>query len=354
MKRLSINTFLILTLVAMFCMSFYYQKSFAASLKDNEKALNMIADFAGRLCKDIPLQGHGDNFELSGSAKAELNGIIKQLANLGIDGAIKYQNIDYEGVLQKDLVNALKDSTNCRLQIWNDLKDKLISSDISPVPPTTPQPGTDPVPVPLLPGQSISYQNKQIEIPNDRARYGLVPFVEHTSRKYGVGEIADSQIKIILAPKYDEVIIAEQFDPTAAKMGIIDARKGKLWGMFDRTGRTVTTISYDHIFPFHDGFAVVTRRGKEGIININGQVVVPTVYDQAGRRSGALSAYVNDMATVGRDGKFGFVNKAGKLVVPPMLDYPTNYGQWGNPNTARAKSNGKWVTCDKSGNCRFD
>jgi hypothetical protein len=128
MKRFSINTCLILTLIAIFCISFCYQESFAASFEDNQKALNMIADFSDRLCKDIPLQGHGDNLDLSGSAKAELNGIIKKLANLGVDGAIKYQNTDYEGLLQKDLVSALKDSTNCRLQIWNDLKDKLVSS----------------------------------------------------------------------------------------------------------------------------------------------------------------------------------------------------------------------------------
>lgn len=112
-------------------MSFFSQKSLAATLEENEKALNMIADFADRLCKDIPLQGHGDNLELTGSAKAELNGIIKKLANLGLDGAIKYQHTEYEGLLQKDLVSALKDSTNCRLQIWNDLKDKLISSNTS-------------------------------------------------------------------------------------------------------------------------------------------------------------------------------------------------------------------------------
>jgi len=134
MKKSSITTFL--TLTAIFCMSFYYHESYSASIEDNEKALNMIADFADRLCKDIPLQGHGDNLELSGSAKAELNGIIKRLANLGIDGAIKYQNTDYEGLLQKDLVTALKDSTNCRLQIWNDLKDKLISSNTFPAPTT--------------------------------------------------------------------------------------------------------------------------------------------------------------------------------------------------------------------------
>ncbi len=104
----------------------------ASSLEDKEKALKIIGDFAERLCKDIPLEGQGKNIELTGSAKAELNGIIKTLANLGIEGAAKYQDTGYKGVLQKDLAIALKNSADCRLQIWNDLKDKFIPSTPPP------------------------------------------------------------------------------------------------------------------------------------------------------------------------------------------------------------------------------
>ena len=131
MERLSINRFLFLAVIGIFFWSFIPQKALPATLEENEKALTMIADFAERLCKDPPLEGHGKNMELSGSAKAELRGIIKKLANLGLDGAIKYQNTEYAGLLQKDLVSALKYRTDCRLKIWNDLKDKLISTNTS-------------------------------------------------------------------------------------------------------------------------------------------------------------------------------------------------------------------------------
>ncbi|WP_455387739.1 hypothetical protein [Petrachloros mirabilis] len=97
-----------------------------SSLAEQERALNMIADFADRLCKDIPLEGEGDNVELSGKAKVELSGIIKKIADLGVEGAAKYQKTEYKGLLQKDLVRALQDSTNCRLQVWNDLKEKIL------------------------------------------------------------------------------------------------------------------------------------------------------------------------------------------------------------------------------------
>ena len=152
MKKLLMHRLLVLILTISYCLSFFSQQSIAASLGDNEKALNMIADFADRLCKDIPIKGDGDIFELTGSAKAELNEIIKKLARAGIDGAVKYQNAEYEGLLQKDLVDALKSSTDCKLQIWNDLKNKIILSNNSPTPkpidltPIKPTPENDGLP----------------------------------------------------------------------------------------------------------------------------------------------------------------------------------------------------------------
>jgi len=43
------------------------------------------------MCKDIPLQGQEKGIELTGNAKAELNGIIKKFVASGIDAAVKYQ-----------------------------------------------------------------------------------------------------------------------------------------------------------------------------------------------------------------------------------------------------------------------
>lgn len=95
---------------------------------DRQKAaLDMIADFADRFCKDIPLVGHGDRMELSGEAKAELSGIVKKLADLGLEGAGKYQQSEYQGLLQRDLIAGLKSSVDCRLKIWKDLKSTLVT-----------------------------------------------------------------------------------------------------------------------------------------------------------------------------------------------------------------------------------
>ena len=84
----------------------------------------MIADFADRLCEKIPLTGSG--VELTGEAKAEVSVIFKKIAGLGFEGAAKYQN--YEGLLQKDLAKALKDSSTCKLTVLRELTGKIFGS----------------------------------------------------------------------------------------------------------------------------------------------------------------------------------------------------------------------------------
>src|SRR5438876_208696 len=66
-------------------------------LDKQEKALNIIADFADRLCKTVPLEGTNQKLELSGGARAELNEVLKKIAELGIEGAAQYQTSEYQG-----------------------------------------------------------------------------------------------------------------------------------------------------------------------------------------------------------------------------------------------------------------
>ncbi len=82
------------------------------------EALETIANFADRLCQTVPLETSSHSLDLSGSAKADLNGIIAKLAKLGISGAAKYESSSSQNVLQKDLAEVLKESRNCRLHIW--------------------------------------------------------------------------------------------------------------------------------------------------------------------------------------------------------------------------------------------
>ncbi|MEK6743582.1 MAG: hypothetical protein AABZ15_08230 [Nitrospirota bacterium] len=99
----------------------------ADDLDRDKKALDIISDFADKFCKEVPLKGSSNSLELSGDVKALLNGVLKKLANLGFESATKYQSAKYVGLLQSDLTSALKDNNKCRDQVWNDLRDRLLS-----------------------------------------------------------------------------------------------------------------------------------------------------------------------------------------------------------------------------------
>lgn len=106
----------------------------STDLGQQQKALSIIADFASKLCQDIPLSHEKSSLDLSASAKAELKGIAKKVADLGFDGATKYSNTKEQGLLQQELAKALADSRTCRMKVWDDLKEKLLASRAASVP----------------------------------------------------------------------------------------------------------------------------------------------------------------------------------------------------------------------------
>lgn len=118
----------------------------ADDLDRQQKALQIISDFASKLCQDISMSHETSSFELSASAKAGLKGVAKKVADLGFDAATKYGNTREQGLLQQDLAKALADSRNCRVKVWDDLKGKLLASGSAAV--RSPTPKTEKPPLP--------------------------------------------------------------------------------------------------------------------------------------------------------------------------------------------------------------
>jgi hypothetical protein len=55
-----------------------------------------------------------------------LNGLIAKIADLGIAGSAQYQQEESQNVLRQDLASTLAKSTDCKLEIWRDLKDRFL------------------------------------------------------------------------------------------------------------------------------------------------------------------------------------------------------------------------------------
>jgi len=96
---------------------------FVLSLPAFSDTTTLVND-ANKLCGEIARFGFTDELLLSGTAKAELDNIIKKLGlNVGISGSAEGTFKKFSGVQQKDLANAIKAGNNCKLEALKMLKE---------------------------------------------------------------------------------------------------------------------------------------------------------------------------------------------------------------------------------------
>lgn len=84
-------------------------------------------------------------------------------------------------------------------------------------------------------------------------------------------------------------------------------RDGKV-GLCDLEGKELLAPTFDDIYDFHNGAAVVCQNGRMGAIDASGHVIVPFVYDQ-------LWNFLHDTTLACRDGKWGVVDQTGREVI---------------------------------------
>lgn len=83
----------------------------------------------------------------------------------------------------------------------------------------------------------------------------------------------------------------------------LDAKGRERFGTFDRAGK------------FINGFAMVEKNGKAGIINSKGKSILPCDYDNSGIRPEEY-IFHEGLALIEKAGSYGFVNTKGKIVIP--------------------------------------
>ena len=98
----------------------------AQDIESQAHALKVISAFAAETCGTVATEGGVKKLELSGDAKAQLDGVIAKVVNAGISGAAKYQQEDYKNVLHEQLAQVLSQSANCRLDVFKMLQEKMI------------------------------------------------------------------------------------------------------------------------------------------------------------------------------------------------------------------------------------
>lgn len=107
----------------------------------NLEASNEIMRLADSLCETVEQSGESERLQISGAAKAEVEGLFKRLAEIGVEGVVASDAESYVGVVQAELGDQLIDVRNCKMTVFLSLKDALIVQT-----PTAQKPADDAAP----------------------------------------------------------------------------------------------------------------------------------------------------------------------------------------------------------------
>ena len=204
--------------------------------------------------------------------------------------------------------------------------------------------------------------------------------VTYSTDKGNYGLLIDKTGKIV-TPKGKFGAVYDYCDGLARFL-VVYLENGKRvpkWGYINNTGQVVIEPEYDNAKDFCDGYAVVEKNNKVGIIDKNGRLVIPYKYDELWANSThpnglaicnigkkrvlidmtgkelipgyyeSISLGMNgstDLIAVEKDGKYGWINKNNETIIPFKFDNIYNF--WDAEYTPAA-INKKWGLINKNG-----
>lgn len=117
--------------------------------------------------------------------------------------------------------------------------------------------------------------------------------------------------------------------------------KGR-FGIIDRTGKYVIPPAYDDLRTFSEGLALVCSRERYGFLNTNDQFAVQPQYEEA-------ESFAEGLALVKHNGKYGFIDHDGKMVIPAKFTGAHSFAC----GLAAACMGKKWGFIDNTGTWRI-
>lgn len=135
----------------------------------------------------------------------------------------------------------------------------------------------------------------------------------------------------------EEFTMAEDFSGS----DLIWVKKDGQYGYLNRHNRRLLMpgLDFESALPFSCGRGVVTRNGKHGAIDENGNYVVDLIYD-------SLTSYKDGVAYCEIDGKSGCVDVNGNAICEPIYDYVKTFHE----GFSAVCLNNRWGYVDKQGN----
>lgn len=102
-----------------------------------------------------------------------------------------------------------------------------------------------------------------------------------------------------------------------------DSKYNRKYGVINRNGDEVLPCMYDYIGFFGKGLNSVKKDGKCGIVDHNGSEIIPCIYESCGSSNSDGLVYAK------YNGKYGFINLKGETIIPFKYD---NVHDWWWPS----------------------
>lgn len=133
------------------------------------------------------------------------------------------------------------------------------------------------------------------------------------SKDYKHQGLYDNQGKEILAPIYNEIFIGQLFE-----LGLCTLKKDGKYGVINMEGKLLLPCIYDIAYIDKQNYIKVKLRGKEGLFNINAKEIIPCIYDEIMMSMLEERNYCD----VKQNGKKGLYHiKRNKELLPCIFDY---------------------------------
>lgn len=184
----------------------------------------------------------------------------------------------------------------------------------------------------------INSENESISVPHwysiGRFSDGLCP-VQDRNEEHRYGYI-DKSGELVINYWWTD---ANNFSEGLA---VVMDKDGK-YGVIDIQGNVIIPCYHERLQDFHEGLCGFVKDGKTGFLNKDDVVVIDAEW-----KTGGYFARFNSgrCLVMDEDGKYGYINKAGSLVIP----YTWENAEYFENGTAWVKVDGTWKLIDIEGN----
>jgi hypothetical protein len=92
----------------------------------NSQQIQLIKDTAGTICNTVgAVKGQKTDFQIQGDVKAQLNGLIGKVVDVGGSTKGSLSREEFEGLTRDATATALEGDRGCRERVFNKMFDKL-------------------------------------------------------------------------------------------------------------------------------------------------------------------------------------------------------------------------------------